>query len=150
MLKKVEIWTDGACSSNPGPGGWAAILSYNGIEKELSGGLVQTTNNVMELTAVISALSALKEPCEVTLYSDSAYVVNTIIQGWLTSWQLKGYKTADNKPVKNVELWQQLVSLINTHKVTFVKVKGHADNEKNNRCDKLARAQVQKFMEVPF
>ena len=150
MLKKVEIWTDGACSSNPGPGGWAAILSYNGIEKELSGGLAQTTNNVMELTAVISALSALKEPCEVTLYSDSAYVVNPIIQGWLTSWQLKGYKTADNKPVKNVELWQQLVSLINTHKVTFVKVKGHADNEKNNRCDKLARAQVQKFMEVPF
>ena len=150
MLKKVEIWTDGACSSNPGPGGWAVILNYNGIEKELSGGLAQTTNNVMELTAVINALSALKEPCEVTLYSDSAYVVNPIVQGWLVSWQLKGYKTADNKPVKNVELWQKLVTLLNVHKVNFVKVKGHADNEKNNRCDKLARAQVQKFMDVPF
>ena len=149
-MKKVTIYTDGACKGNPGAGGYGTILVYNGYEKELSGGFIETTNNRMELTAAIVGLEALKEPCEVTLYSDSAYVVNPIVQGWLVSWQLKGYKTADNKPVKNVELWQKLVTLLNVHKVNFVKVKGHADNEKNNRCDKLARAQVHKFMDVPF
>ena len=147
MLKKVEIWTDGACSVNPGPGGWAAILQFKGVEKCISGGLAHTTNNVMELTAVIQGLKALKESCEVDLYSDSSYVVNAINEGWLVSWQMKGYKTADNKPVKNVELWQELSLLLKEHKVNFIKVKGHADNENNNRCDKLARQEIKKFQE---
>ncbi len=150
MLKKVEIWTDGACSFNPGPGGWGAILSYKGIEKIISGGNKETTNNVMELTAVIEGLKMLKEPCLVTLYSDSSYVVNAITQNWLSTWETNGFKTSNNKPVKNRELWEGLSSLLKTHKVTFVLVKGHADNENNNRCDKLARNEVKKLMEVPF
>ena len=150
MLKKVDIWTDGACSGNPGPGGWAAILNYKGIEKSFSGGDILTTNNIMELTAVIKGLSMLKESCEVTLYSDSSYVVNAITEKWLDAWIAKGYKTADNKPVKNQQLWEELVCLLKKHKVNFVKVKGHADNENNNRCDKLAREQIKKFEEVPF
>lgn len=150
MIKKVEIWTDGACSYNPGPGGWGAILNYKGIEKEISGGATETTNNVMELTAVIQALKQLKEKCEVTLYSDSSYVVNAIEQNWLYSWKANGFKTANNKPVKNQELWKELDLLLLKHTVTFVHVKGHADNENNNRCDKLARKEVQKFTEVPF
>lgn len=150
MLKKVEIWTDGACSGNPGPGGWAGILNYMGIEKVISGGNAQTTNNVMELTAVIESLKALKEPCKVTLYSDSTYVVKAIEENWLKTWVLNGYKTAAKKPIKNRELWEELYALLQKHEVTFVHVKGHADNENNNRCDKLARKEVQKFADVPF
>ena len=150
MLKKVEIWTDGACSSNPGPGGWAAILNYRGIEKILSGGALNTTNNIMELTAVIEALKGLKEKCDVTLYSDSSYVVNAIAENWLEGWEKNGFKTANNKAVKNRELWEELSSLLKTQKVTFIHVKGHADNANNNRCDKIAREEVQKLVEVPF
>lgn len=142
MLKKVEIWTDGACSGNPGPGGWAAILLYKGVTKELSGGEILTTNNIMEIKAVILGLRALKEKCSVTIYSDSAYVVNAITQGWLNNWIANNYKTADKKEVKNRELWEELHELMQFHQVEFVKVKGHADNANNNRCDELARAEI--------
>ena len=138
-MEKVTIYTDGACSGNPGPGGWGAILMYNGNKKELSGGCKDTTNNIMEITAVIEALKALKFPCEVDLYSDSAYVVNSFNQGWIYNWLKKSWKTASGEPVKNKELWEELYRLTKTHKVTFHKVKGHADNEFNNRCDELAR-----------
>ena len=138
-MEKVTIYTDGACSGNPGPGGWGAILMYNGNKKELSGGNKDTTNNIMEITAVLEALKALKFPCEVDLYSDSAYVVNSFNQGWIYNWLKKGWKTAGGEPVKNKELWEELYNLTKTHKVTFHKVKGHADNEFNNRCDELAR-----------
>ena len=138
-MEKVTIYTDGACSGNPGPGGWGAILMYNGNKKELSGGNKDTTNNIMEITAVLEALKALKFPCEVDLYSDSAYVVNCFNQGWIYNWLKKGWKTASGEPVKNRELWEELYNLTQTHKVTFHKVKGHADNEFNNRCDELAR-----------
>ena len=150
MLKKVEIWTDGACSCNPGPGGWAVILNYKGIEKAISGGMLDTTNNVMELTAVIKGLKALTEKCDVTLYSDSSYVVNAITENWLSAWQKNGFKTANKKPVKNQELWEELADLLTKQKVEFVHVKGHADNVNNNRCDKLAREEIQKLSEVPF
>ncbi len=150
MLKKVQIWTDGACSYNPGPGGWAAILNYMGFEKVISGGLAETTNNVMELMAVVQALKALKEKCEVTLYSDSSYVVNAITENWLFAWEKNGFKTSTNKPVKNQELWEDLSYLLKKHVVTFVHVKGHADNENNNRCDKIARKEVQKLSQAPF
>lgn len=145
MLKKVLIWTDGACSYNPGPGGWAAILRYGKAEKELSGGEALTTNNVMELTAVVESLKALKEKCNVELHSDSAYVVNAVEQGWLRNWKINGFRTADKKPVKNRELWEELDALLSRHDVKFVKVKGHADDEYNNRCDALARKEVCKF-----
>ena len=138
-MEKVTIYTDGACSGNPGPGGWGAILMYNGNKKELSGGNKDTTNNIMEITAVLEALKALKFSCEVDLYSDSAYVVNSFNQGWIYNWLKKGWKTASGEPVKNKELWEELYNLTQTHKVTFHKVKGHADNEFNNRCDELAR-----------
>lgn len=138
-MEKIIIYTDGACSGNPGPGGWAAVLIYNGKEKEISGGNKNTTNNIMEITAVIEGLKALKYPCEVELYSDSAYVVNTFTQGWIFNWMQKGWKTASGDSVKNKELWQELYSLTQIHKVTFNKVKGHADNHYNNRCDELAR-----------
>lgn len=138
-MEKIIIYTDGACSCNPGPGGWAAVLIYNGKEKEISGGNKNTTNNIMEITAVIEGLKALKYPCEVELYSDSAYVVNTFTQGWIFNWMQKGWKTASGDSVKNKELWQELYSLTKIHKVTFNKVKGHADNHYNNRCDELAR-----------
>ena len=138
-MEKIIIYTDGACSGNPGPGGWAAILIYNGKEKEISGGNKNTTNNIMEITAVIEGLKALKYPCEVELYSDSAYVVNTFTQGWIFNWMQKGWKTASGDSVKNKELWQELYSLTKIHKVTFNKVKEHADNHYNNRCDELAR-----------
>ena len=138
-MEKIIIYTDGACSGNPGPGGWAAILIYNGKEKEISGGNKNTTNNIMEITAVIEGLKALKYPCEFELYSDSAYVVNTFTQGWIFNWMQKGWKTASGDSVKNKELWQELYSLTKIHKVTFNKVKGHADNHYNNRCDELAR-----------
>ena len=138
-MEKIIVYTDGACSGNPGPGGWAAVLIYNGKEKEISGGNKNTTNNIMEITAVIEGLKALKYPCEVELYSDSAYVVNTFTQGWIFNWMQKGWKTASGDSVKNKELWQELYSLTKIHKVTFNKVKGHADNHYNNRCDELAR-----------
>ena len=145
MLKTVEIYTDGACSGNPGDGGWAAILSYNGKEKEICGGEKNTTNNKMELTAIIEGLKALKEKCSVKLYSDSAYSLNAFNNGWIDSWRLNGWRTHDNKPVKNVELFKELYELVNFHEVEFIKVKGHADNVKNNRCDALARDFISKL-----
>ena len=141
-MEEVTIYTDGACSGNPGPGGWGAILMYKNSKKEISGGKKDTTNNVMELTAVIEALKMLKFPCKVNLYSDSAYVVNAFLQNWITNWQKNNWKTADKKEVKNKELWQELVELTNIHDITFIKVKGHSDNEYNNRCDELARKAI--------
>lgn len=138
--KKVTIYTDGACSGNPGKGGWGAILIYGDAVKEISGGEDNTTNNRMELKAVIEALKALKSPCDVEIYSDSAYVVNAFTQKWIDNWIKNNWKTADKKSVKNVDLWQELLVLIKTHNVTFKKVKGHSDNELNERCDKLAKA----------
>ncbi|MDE7405530.1 MAG: ribonuclease HI [Clostridiales bacterium] len=144
-MKTVEIYTDGACSGNPGKGGWCAILLYGGKEKVLAGGEAETTNNRMEVYAAIAGLSALKEKCNVNLYSDSAYLVNAIEQHWLDNWKRNAWRTADNKPVKNQDLWQQLSELRVRHNVTFIKVKGHADNEYNNRCDKAARAEIAKI-----
>ena len=141
-MKHVTIYTDGACSGTPGKGGWCAILSYNGHEKVMYEGEMETTNNRMELSAVIKGLSALKEPCEVTLYSDSSYVVNAINENWLSDWQRRGWRTAGKSPVKNVDLWQELLTLLTRHKVEFVWVKGHADNENNNRCDEYARLAI--------
>lgn len=138
-MDKVTIYTDGACSGNPGPGGWGAILMLNENKKEISGGKKDTTNNVMELTAVIEALKLLKRPCNVDLYSDSAYVVNAFLQNWILGWIKNGWKNSNKEDVKNKELWQELISLTKVHDVTFHKVKGHADNEYNNRCDELAR-----------
>ncbi len=140
-MKKVDIYTDGACSGNPGPGGWAAVLCYKGAEKEISGGEGMTTNNRMELTAVLEALRCLKEPCEVMLYSDSKYVVEALSAGWVRTWKAKGWKKADKKPALNVDLWEQLLPLIDRHKLGYTWVKGHADNARNNRCDALAVAQ---------
>lgn len=144
-MDKVIIYTDGACSGNPGPGGWAAILMCNGKEKEISGGLKETTNNVMEITAVIEGLKALKYPCEVQIFSDSAYVVNAFLQGWIYNWINKNWKLANGSDVKNKELWQELYALTKTHKVTFNKVTGHSDNKLNNRCDELARNAISKL-----
>ena len=144
-MKTVTIYTDGACSGNPGPGGWGAILEWQGHEKELSGGEASTTNNRMELTAVLTALTLLKEPCTVELYSDSKYVVDAIEKGWLYGWQKKGWIKADKKPVLNVDLWQQLLPLLARHDVRLHWVKGHAENEKNNRYDQLAVAESKKF-----
>ena len=141
-MKKVTIYTDGACSGNPGPGGWGAVLIYNGIEKELSGAEKDTTNNRMELFAAISALRALKEPCEVELYSDSAYLCNAINEQWLFDWKQKNWRNASKKDVKNVDLWEELITLMGLHRITFIKVKGHADNVYNNRCDKLATSAI--------
>ena len=124
---------------NPGPGGWGSILMFNDIKKEISGGLPKTTNNIMEMTAVIEGLKMLKRPCEVQIYSDSAYVVNAFLQGWIYNWRKNNWKTANKEPVKNKELWEELYSLTKKHKVEFIKVKGHSDNEYNNRCDELAR-----------
>ena len=141
-MEQITIYTDGACSGNPGPGGWGAILIFKDLKKELSGGSPNTTNNIMEMTAVIEALKALKKPCDVQLYSDSAYVVNAFLQKWIFGWQKNNWKTADKKDVKNKELWQELIKLTHKHNVTFIKVKGHADNEYNNRCDELARKAI--------
>ena len=144
-MKTVTIYTDGACSGNPGPGGWGAILEWQGHEKELSGGEAQTTNNRMELTAVLTALGLLKEPCTVELYSDSKYVVDAIDKGWLYGWQKRDWIKSDKKPVLNVDLWQQLLPLLARHDVHLHWVKGHAENEKNNRCDQLAVAESKMF-----
>ena len=144
-MKTVTIYTDGACSGNPGKGGWAAILMYNGKEKIISGGEADTTNNRMELTAIINGLNALKQKCAVKLYSDSAYSLNPFLIGYIYGWISSGWRLADKKPVKNQDLWEKLVELKNKHEVEFIKVKGHADNEYNNRCDALARAEIAKL-----
>ena len=144
-MEKVTIYTDGACSGNPGPGGWGAILMYQENKKEISGGKKNTTNNEMELTAVIEALKLLKFPCQVDLYSDSAYVVNAFLQNWIGNWVKNNWKTSSKEPVKNQELWKQLYDLTKTHQVKFIKVKGHSDNEFNNRCDELARNAIDKI-----
>lgn len=147
-MDEVTIYTDGACSGNPGPGGWGAILMLGENRKEISGGSENTTNNIMELTAVIEALKILKRPCKVNVYSDSAYVVNAFLQKWIYGWMKKGWKTASGDSVKNKELWQELYSLTKTHDVTFNKVKGHSDNEFNNRCDEMAVAESKKFTRI--
>lgn len=144
-MKEVVLYTDGACSGNPGPGGWGVILVYKGKEKVMSGGMKETTNNRMEILAVIEGLKCLKEPCKVEIYSDSAYVVNTFLQGWLANWIKNDWKTSSNKQVQNVDLWKELIALLNKHEVHWNKVKGHADNELNNRCDALARGEIDKI-----
>lgn len=143
-MKNIEIFTDGACSGNPGPGGWGAILRYGTKEKELSGGEENTTNNRMELTAVISALSALNEPCKVIVTTDSKYVCDTITKKWVYSWQKNGWRKADKKPALNVDLWEKLLELLNVHEVTFNWVKGHNEHPENERCDALAVREAQK------
>ncbi len=144
-MKKVTLYTDGACSGNPGVGGWGAILMFRGATKEISGAVQNTTNNRMEISAVIYGLECLKEPCEVEVYSDSAYTVNAFLNGWIYSWEANGWKKSDNKAVLNTDLWTRLLELTRVHKVTFHKVKGHADNEYNNRCDKLATDAIKNF-----
>ena len=140
-MKRIIIYTDGACRGNgkeDAIGGFGIVLEYNGVRKEIKKAFKNTTNNIMELLAVIEALSMLKEPCEVMIHSDSAYVVNAINQNWLKGWQKNGWKTSTKEPVKNKELWERLIKLIEYHSVSFIKVKGHSDNEYNNRCDELA------------
>ena len=144
-MKTVTQYTDGACSGNPGPGGWGAILEFQGIEKEFSGGEPETTNNRMELTAVIAGLSALKEPCIVELYSDSKYVIDGLSKGWAVSWRKNGWRKADKKPALNPDLWEKLLDLAEIHQLRYHWVKGHAENEKNNRCDQLAVTESKKF-----
>ena len=144
-MKTVTLYTDGACSGNPGPGGWGAILEYAGTEKELSGGEKETTNNRMELTAVIMGLQALKEPCMVTLTTDSRYVADGIGKGWAESWRKNGWRKADKKPALNPDLWEKLLTLVETHNVTINWVKGHEGHPENERCDRLAVAETQKF-----
>lgn len=141
-MKQVELYTDGACSGNPGAGGYGAILIYKGLEKEISGGERLTTNNRMEIYAVIAGLECLKEKCRVNIYSDSAYTVNAFTQNWLEGWIRNGWRKADGKEVANSDLWQRLYDLTESHEVRFIKVKGHADNAYNNRCDELARAAI--------
>ena len=144
-MKTVPIYTDGACSGNPGPGGWGAILEFNGVEQELSGGEANTTNNRMELTGVIRALQALKEPCIVELYSDSKYVIDALEKGWAVSWRSKGWIKSDKKPALNPDLWEILLDLCQVHRVNTHWVKGHASNPKNNRCDELAVGEWKKM-----
>lgn len=144
-MKKVSIYTDGSCKSNPGPGGWCAILVCDGVEKVLSGGEPSTTNNRMELTAVIEALGALKSPCDVSLVSDSQYVINGITKGWAESWRSRGWKKSDGKPALNPELWERLLSLCDVHHVSFEWTRGHAGHEYNERCDKIAQAEAEKY-----
>ena len=144
-MKNVTIYTDGACSGNPGPGGWGAVLIYGDVKKEISGAMKDTTNNIMEITAVLEALKLLKVECDVKIYSDSAYVVNAFNQGWIYNWINNNWKTSSKEPVKNKELWEELYDLTQKHKVEFIKVKGHSDVELNNRCDELARAEIDKL-----
>ena len=144
-MKTVTLYTDGACSGNPGPGGWGAILEFMGHEKEMSGGEASTTNNRMELTAVIMGLRALKEPCIVELYSDSKYVIDGLQKGWAESWRRRGWIKSDKKPALNPDLWGELLDLTEKHTLHYHWVKGHAENEKNNRCDELAVAEWKKF-----
>ena len=145
-MKKVEIFTDGACSGNPGPGGWGAVLRCGTAEKELSGGEKSTTNNRMELTAVISALSALKQPCIVTLCSDSKYVIDAVTKGWAKSWQKNNWIKSDKKLALNADLWEQLLALLDQHDVSFVWIKGHAGHPENERCDQMAVEESRKFL----
>lgn len=147
-LKRVEIYTDGACSGNPGPGGWGAILCFGEHRKEMSGFMPGTTNNRMELFAAISALGALKTSCDINLYSDSAYLVNAFEQQWIDNWQSNGWKTAGGKPVENQDLWRLLLTLLKRHKVRFHKVKGHADHPENNRCDELATVAIKEYQQL--
>ena len=144
-MKHVEIYTDGACRGNPGAGGWGAILVYKGHEKELSGGEAMTTNNRMELTAVIEALAALTEPCEVTLTSDSKYVIDALSLGWAKGWQARGWKKADKSPALNPDLWERLLPLVGKHRLTYVWVKGHDGHPYNERCDRLATSYADRF-----
>ncbi len=144
-MKKVDIYTDGACKGNPGAGGYGAILVYGGREKEFSGGEAMTTNNRMELSAVITALAALKEPCEVTLTSDSKYVVDAVTKKWVYGWRDKGWKKSDGKQALNIDLWEKLLELLEIHKVTFVWIKGHDGHEYNERCDRLAVKEAEKY-----
>ena len=144
-MKTVTLYTDGACSGNPGPGGWGAILEYLGHEKELSGGEENTTNNRMELMAVIQGLTALKESCVVELYSDSKYVIDGLQKGWAASWQKRGWIKSDKKPALNPDLWEQLLALTQKHEMHYHWVKGHAENPKNNRCDEMAVTHSQKY-----
>ena len=144
-MKTITIYTDGACSGNPGPGGWGAILRYRDTEKELSGGAAETTNNRMELTAVIEALRLLREPCIVELYSDSKYVIDALSKGWARGWKARGWVKSDKKPALNPDLWEQLLALAEVHQVRCHWVKGHAENEHNNRCDQIAVREREKF-----
>ena len=141
-MEKVVIYTDGAWSGNPGPGGWGTILMYKNVKKEISGYMENTTNNIMEITAVIEGLKLLKYECEVEIYSDSAYVVNAFNNHWIEGWRKKNWINSSKEPVKNKELWQELYNLTKQHNVKFIKVKGHSDNEYNNRCDELARLAI--------
>ena len=145
-MKRIEIFTDGACKGNPGPGGWCAILRYNGVEKVISGGEKETTNNRMELSAVLFALKALKEPCHITLQSDSKYVLDSLSKGWVYGWQKKGWKKSDGKPALNVDLWQQLLEEIKKHELDYVWIKGHAGHPENERCDAQAVKESEKFI----
>jgi ribonuclease HI len=142
-MKSVEIYTDGSCKGNPGPGGWAAVLIYKSNKREISGAVPDTTNNRMELMAAIEALKALKEPCQVKLYSDSAYLINSITLGWLEKWLLNGWRTVKGKDVENQDLWKQILELGQTHSVEWVKVQGHAEVELNERCDELAKRAIE-------
>lgn len=145
-MKQIEIYTDGACSGNPGPGGWGAVLVYNGKEKELSGSEKNTTNNRMELTAVIMALNALNQPCEVKLTTDSKYVCDAVNKGWVYSWRKNGWKKSDKKPALNVDLWKELLTLLEKHEVKFIWVKGHNGHKYNEICDALAVKEYQKYL----
>ena len=145
-MKHIDIYTDGSCRCNPGPGGWGAILVYKGIEKELCGGEENTTNNRMELTAVIKALQALKEPCDITLTSDSKYVLDALTNGWAESWRSKGWKKADKSPALNPDLWEILLNEVQKHQITYVWVKGHAGHPYNERCDEMAQNESLKFL----
>lgn len=145
-MKQIEIYTDGACSGNPGPGGWGAVLVYNGKEKELSGSEKNTTNNRMELTAVIMALNALNQPCEVKLTTDSKYVCDAVNKGWVYSWRKNGWRKSDKKPALNVDLWEELLSLLEKHEVQFIWVKGHNGHKYNEICDTLAVKEYQKYL----
>lgn len=152
-MKSVTIYTDGACRGNGKEnsiGAFGIVFIYNGIQKEIKQAFLNTTNNIMELTAVIQALSMLKEPCEVKLHSDSAYVVNALNQNWIKNWQKNGWKNSNKEPVKNKELWETLVELLNKHKVQFIKVKGHSDNVYNNRCDELANEAMDELSRKDF
>ena len=144
-MKQVIIYTDGACSGNPGPGGWGAVLLYGRHKKEISGGAAETTNNRMELTAVIRALAILKEPCRVDLYSDSKYVIDALEKGWAWGWKRKGWVKSDKKPALNPDLWEELLALVQKHELTYHWVKGHAENPYNNRCDEMAVAESRKY-----
>ncbi len=142
---QVEIYTDGACSGNPGPGGWAAILQYKDKEKIISGAEKNTTNNRMELTAALKALQVLKKPCKVNLYSDSAYLINAFVKGWLQKWIINGWKTANKSEVQNIDLWSALIEAAKNHEIQWIKVKGHADNRQNNQCDIIAVEEIKKM-----